>query len=248
MESTNSVNEPELNGNYVFFKEQAYTIPEIIEQIAECYSISIYDPENIKNGASPKKSKKRGHKNQTYRTIYQIIKRKMDEIIQSEEIHMPDQQKSKGRKTKYPVDLVNRVVNRELSSYFAKRLNEKEKRDLAEYEERAKKLKEDFENGTYGDFQAELDKQSENMQGTTCEADLQIAAMLQHRKFEILMDIVFNHLIVLNEDKLKADLTIALTFGDNPPEGRDIKAMDDLTDNRKYYKWRTKKLAALLDN
>jgi len=224
-------------GSYINFEEDEYTLPEIIDKIAFCYQITIQE----KN----KKTKKM-RKNGTYYDIYRTIKKRFDEIIDEEEV--AGLNRPSERKTNYPVKLINRVVNEELGPYFVKFACETRRQALEKYEEQAKKWVRDFEDGTYGNFEAELNEYREEMRSPEHEADHLISAMFQQYKFDLLMDIVFNHLIILDEEKLKTHLSLALTFGDNFPEARDMEAQEQLSDYRNYYRWRTKALADLLNN
>lgn len=226
-------------GSYVFFEKEEYTLPEIINLVARQYDITI--------GTTNRKTK-RMIKNSNYFTIYQKIKRKLDEIIDEEETGIA-QQNLGGRQTKYPTELVNRVVNDDLGIYFTKFASEERAKVLKKYGERADELSEEFENNSYYAFQAELDDYwKEEMQRPEYESERIVYGMLQNFKFDILMDIIFKHLIFLDEDKLKFDLTFSLTFEDNPPDSKGLEIMDHLADKRNYYKWRTEKLAELFDN
>ncbi len=235
----NQKDEVELKGSYINFEKAEYTLPEIIDLIAECYNICIYEES---------KRSKRKVKNQTYFSIYQFIKRKLDEAVIDETGEDPKSQDSTGRKTKYSAELIDELVNQKQGEYFTNLANQERRQALIRYEELAKKWRQEFEDGTYGDFENELNKYREEMRGPDHEAEHNIASMFQQYKFDILMDIVFHHLIILDEKKLRTDLSIALTFGDNDPDVKDMEAMDHLTDKRNYYKWRTEKLKDLFEN
>lgn len=231
--------EMERKGSYINFEKDEYTLPEIIDLIADCYDICIYK-ENKKT--------KRKIKNSTYFKIYQFTKRELDEAVIDETGEDPKSQDATGRKTKYPVKLINELVNQKQGEYFTNLASRERRQALIGYEGQAKKLRQEIKDGTYGDFESELNEYREEMRSIDHEAERYIESMFQQRKFDILMDIVFNYLIILDEKKLKTDLSIALTFGDNDPDVKDMEAMDRLTDNRNYYKWRTEKLKELLEN
>lgn len=227
--------EEELKGGYINFEKEEYTLPEIIDLIAEYYDICVYQ-ENKKT--------KRRVKNRTYSSIYQFIKRKLEDEI-GDDVKSKD---STGRKTKFPVEVISKVINCEQGAYFTYLASQERQKELNRYGEQAKKLRQEIKDGICVDFESELNEYRKEMRSTEHEAERYIESMFRQRKFDILMDIVFNHLIILDEAKLRTDLSIALTFGDNDPDVKDMEAMDHLSNNRNYYKWRTEELKALFSD
>lgn len=232
----------EFNGHFIYFEKEEYTVPEVIKRVAEHYNITI-----------TKRNRKSGRltKNSDYDTLYGMIKKRLDEKVIDEEGEDLKSQDSTERKTTYPRDYVNHVVNHELRDYFAKFPSTPSKRrekEFKELEDLAIKYEKEFKDGTYGDFIADLHKTEEEMRSPEHEGDRYVAESFQYHKQEILMDVVFNHLIILDEDKLRTDLAIALTADDATPSAQELEALERLKKYRNYYRWRTEKLDDLLDN
>lgn len=247
--------EKKQSGTLVYFNQDAYTIQEIVERVAQRYDITIREkiaPEENKETKPEDSSKKKYKKikpgyNSIYNAMYQQIKRKLDAIVEEEGEDLETRHSTRGRTT-YPVDYVNRVINGELGPYFARLASAKKKVRFEELEKLATKYEKEFKDGTYGDFIADLHKTEEEMRSPEHEGDRYVTESVQYHKYQILMDIVFNHLIILDEDKLRADAAIALTADDATPSAQELEALERLKNYRNYYGWRTEELGDLLDN
>ncbi len=231
----------------LIFDQEYLTIPEIVERFAEVYHIEI---RNIGSG-----KRKKDRVNSTYKTIYQHIKRDLDEAVDRGEggDNAIIKAEAGKRGDRYARELVDRVLKNKSEKslmYMADQAKQKERHDreinahqnMQEYEKLLKAgrldpqeeipLKLTLENNQFvADENWKRDvERSELGHKLTMEYEL------EKKKFEIIMDYIFRYCINFNEELLKYDIEAEYVY--NPiddEDGEALQAIERLKNVQNYY-------------
>lgn len=213
----------------IAFPEKEYTVPEAVKIVADFYGIYLED----KASTDP-----------VFRAMVQRVRDELHKMEEEEWLEKETDDGIKRRRT-YPGEWIDEVVNERLRLYFPK-VEAGQKNSIRK---QWKKLADEYikrcEDGSYRDEENEYYIK----EFSDYSFERALSDNVEYYTTKILKDIVFSHLVVLDEEKLRDDLAASLRFTeDYSPTPEDIRAIEDLKDFKKYYKWRSKELEDLFKN
>lgn len=222
-------------GAFIPLNEDEYSVREITKIVAEFYGIRIKGDEAAQK---------------TYKAMTRRIRQALKEIDDRAGIEdiVKSSSRKKTRNNKYPTILVDKVINGSLQSYFARKAPGWKKRVYRDWGQKAARYRAMRANSQYQQeeqeyYETEFSKPpSDSGRTPDAEGERRLYKAIQDYKQEILMDIVFNHIVKLDEALLEHDVAVGLTFWENNfPEGEDIQAIERLNTPHNYYTFRKSK-------
>lgn len=236
----------------LIFQEEYITVPEIVEKFAQTYHIAIREPGSGK--------RKKDRVNTTYKTIYQHIKRDLDEAVDRGD--GGDTAKIKAEAGKrgdlYARELVYQIVNNTSAKSLLYMADQAAQKEHERWRVQAQNVKQQYvEQREAGLFDPEQespltfiikdnrivkDKNWENAVAASQQGiETALREEFEKKKLEIMEDYIFRHLIDLNEELLKYDISAELTY--DPTDDRDgekLQALERLKNMQNYYSIRKK--------
>lgn len=229
------------------FEKEYLTIPEIVEKIAETYHITIREPNSGK--------RKKDRINTTYRTIYQHIKRDLDAAVDRGEGGDKSVIKAEAGKRGdlYARELVYQIVNNISAKSLIHMADQATQKERERWRTRAQHVKQQYEEQREAGL---LDPEQESpltfiikdnrivkdknweIAVAASQQGIEIALKeeFEKKKLEIIEDFIFRHLIDLNEELLKCDISAEFTY--DPTDDRDgekLQAIERLKNMQNYY-------------
>ena len=234
------------------FEKEYLTIPQIVEKFAQTYHIAIREPGSGK--------RKKDRVNTTYKTIYQHIKRDLDDAVDRGD--GGDKAKIKAEAGKrgdlYAKELVYQIVNNTSAKSLIYMADQATQKERERWQTRAQYVKQQYEEQREaGLLEPEEEspltfilKDNRIVKGKNWEKavaasqqgiDTALREAFEKKKLEIMVDYIFHHLIDLNEELLKYDISAEFTY--DPTDDRDgekLQAMERLKNMQNYYSIRKK--------
>lgn len=215
-------------------KKEYYTIPEVVDLVAEKFNITVREN-------SGKTNRKKGKRNDIYNNIRMFIYRHLQDEVGYE----PDGVnyiKEPKRKDKYSREVVDKVVNVDffarLCKYYADPETQKE---FAEPEQMADEYRAMLEDGRLEAFFEGLQKEDYE----DFDLDYELGRRVYTHKLDIAADFICKYFIQIDEELLKHDLTLNLLFDPLKPTPDGMLAAKRLKDVGNYYQL-SEPFAALL--
>lgn len=231
----------------LIFDQEYLSIPEIVERFAEVYHIEIRD---IGSG-----KRKKDCVNSTYKTIYQHIKRDLDEAVDRGEggDNAIIKAAAGKRGDRYARELVYRVLNNKSVKSLMYLADQAKQTERQCWQRKAHQAMQQFmELRAAGllepqeEFPLKLTMENnqfvedENWERALERSErghkLALEEEFQKKKLEIIMDYIFRYCINVNEGLLKNDIDAEYTYDPTDDEyGEKLEAIERLKDLQKYY-------------
>lgn len=210
----------------IAFPKKEYTVPEAVKIVAGFYGIYLED----KASTDP-----------VFRAMVQRVRDELHKMEEEEWLETESSDDVKRRRC-YPGEWIDKVINERLKAYFPKVEAGQENSIRKQWKKLADEYIKRCEDGSYRDEENEYYIK----EFSDYSFERALSDNVEYYTAKILKDIVFSHLVVLDEEKLRDDLAASLRFTeDYSPTPEDIRAIEDLKDFKKYYKWRSKELEGL---
>lgn len=207
------------------FEKDYYTIPEIVDIVAERFNVTVRE-----NSGEP--NKKKGKRNDTYRAMEMFIRRylQMEVGYELDGEHFIAETK---RKQQYSREVVNKVVNVDILAKLCKNYADPEtQKEFTEPEQRADDYRAMLEDGSVDDFFKSLQKEEGQ---DSSDFDYEIEKSVNKYKLDIVVDFICKYLIRVDEETLRDDLIFNYLPDFQVPTADDMLAAERLQDVGNYY-------------
>ena len=231
----------------LIFDQEYLSIPEIVERFAEVYHIEIRD---IGSG-----KRKKDCVNSTYKTIYQHIKRDLDEAVDRGEggDNAIIKAAAGKRGDRYARELVYRVLNNKSVKSLMYLADQAKQTERQCWQKKAHQVMQQFKELraagllepekelplklTLENNQFVKDENWERMIALSQQGiDITLEEEFQKKKLEIMMDYIFRYCIDINEGLLKNDISADFVYDPTDDEdGEKLEAIERLKNLQNYY-------------